>query len=132
MNKLLVLIGMIIFIQGFASDNNSSSFSNLQLEKNLSSMQLDIAKNKLEQLKVQAAIDNLSGIKKSDQSIKISVLEINIFNNNKQAVISVAGITNTYKQGDVLTGDLILNKINSKSIDVLNTQTQQHREYVIK
>lgn len=130
----LILTGVICFSYSFGLVNAGPeiSFSDLQLEKEQSNMQLEISKLELEKLKVQSEIDKLSGITKQSQNISISVNKINIFNNNKQAVISIDGVVNTYNEGDSLKGDLVLNKVFSKSIDVLNTQTQKHTKYVIK
>ncbi|OIN82906.1 hypothetical protein [Francisella sp. TX07-6608] len=134
MHKLLIIVGICISYPAWAvlpvNDNNSNVYTQLQLQKSKSDMQLEIARLKLEHLKIQSEIDKLNGVAKEQQpSAVINVLEISEFNNKHQAVIDINGNTKTYKVGENLSKDLVLTQISQKSIEVLNKVTNQSQLY---
>ena len=136
MNRILIGLGILCFSSAWAlvpvDDNSSTIFSNLQVEKSQSNMKLDVAKLKLQRLKVQADIDKLTGASKANpNNINIKVQNISIFNDKKLAAITVNGVMKTYKVGDVLTENLMLKDISNKSVKVQNTDTQKTMTYLI-
>lgn len=136
MHKILIITSLFFISECFAykavDDYSSSIFSNLQVNKAQSNIELEIAKSKLQKLQIENEIDKLtSGVSKSNTT-DIFLKEINIFNDKKLAVIDINGVSKTYKQGDLLADDLILVNITAKDIDVLNTSKKKHRKYLME
>ena len=136
MNKILIGLGVLCCSSVWAltpvDDSSSTIFSSLQVEKSQSNMQLDIAKLKLQRLKIQAEIDKLVAASKTNpNSINIKVKEINIFNDSKLAIIDIDGVIKIYKRGDILTEHLMLKAIFNHSIKIFNIDTQKTMTYLV-
>ena len=133
MRKLVcILIGLCSISSSFANDNHASVFSELQTQKSIENIELEIANLKLQNIQVKNEIDKLNGnLKSNSNSLDIRVKEILTFNNQSQAVIAVDNISKTYRLGDILTGNLIIAKISSTVIDVLDTKTNNNSQYLL-
>jgi hypothetical protein len=133
MRKLVcILIGLCSISSSLANDNQASVFSELQTQKSIENIELEIANLKLQNIHVKNEIDKLNGnLKSNSNSLDIRVQEILTFNNQSQAVIAVDNISKTYRMGDILTGNLLIAKISSTVIDVLDTKTNNNSQYLL-
>lgn len=133
MRKLVcILTGLCSISSSLANDNQASVFSELQTQKSIENIELEIANLKLQNIQVKNEIDKLNGnLKSNSNSLDIRVQEILTFNNQSQAVIAVDNISKTYRIGDILTGNLIVAKISSTVIDVLDTKTNNNSQYLL-
>lgn len=126
---IIISLSVSFFANGA---NTSDNFSNLQLKRAQSAMDLEIAKTNLQKIKVEEQIQKLTGsaVSKSIPTTnQIALKEIRGFDNQRVAVLAVNDITRQYEVKDEIAPNLVIQSIFANSIKVLNINTQTITTY---
>lgn len=113
--------------------NQYSSHDSSRLEAEIlkSNLELKVAQNKLAQLTLADKINKISVSNTVLANTDISLLSITSFDGKAIAQIQVNGNNHSYKQGDLISEVVVIQKITNNSVVIENTKTNKSQNLFV-
>jgi hypothetical protein len=143
MHKSILVISLfcLTFIAGSASEiksgdtvvkkYSSNQSSNLEAQILKSDLELKVAQAKLAKLTITNKISKISLPNNVLNNTDVSFLAITSFDGKAMAEIQINGNKHRYKQGDLISDVVLIQKITNNSIVIENTNTHKTKKFFV-